>query len=180
MDEVLQAALSAASKTNISTIVAASTTGATADRLLGYMKQDNLRAIVVTHDEGRPETDRRFNEDIRRKLLAQNVTVYTHNPRQLLFQKIARKIIGQFGLSPWHNHLKGVKEKYGTGIKVCHIILQMLMEGKVLRDEKVVAIAGKKSGADSAGIFAIKPRNKWPVLEKVIIRDGSQIKEKLV
>ncbi|HAH19682.1 MAG TPA: hypothetical protein DCL49_02115 [Candidatus Omnitrophica bacterium] len=166
--DVLKEAVDAAKKNNILTLVVASTSGNTASKLFDMTRGEKLKLIVVTHDEGRPETDRRFNEDIRRRLLAGNVTVYTHNPRLLFFQKVLRKIMGKFGLSAWHNHLNEVKEKYGTGIKVCHIILQMLMEGKALRDERVVAVAGKKSGADSAGIFVIKPKSKWPILEKVI------------
>lgn len=59
-------------------------------------------------------------------------------------------------------------EKFGAGIKVCHIIVRMLIEGNILRDERVMAIAGKKSGADSIAVFLIMPRNKRPILEKVI------------
>jgi len=44
----------------------------------------------------------------------------------------------------------------------------MLIEGRILKDERVVAIAGTKKGADSAGIFLADSRKKWPILEKVI------------
>ena len=51
---------------------------------------------------------------------------------------------------------------------MCHIIVQMLMEGGILREGKVVAIAGKKNGADSAAIFVVSQKDKWPILEEII------------
>ena len=51
----------------------ASTSGNTADRLFELAKGEKLRIIVVTHDEGKPESQRRFSLDIRRKLLANNI-----------------------------------------------------------------------------------------------------------
>ena len=54
MDEVLRAALGAAKKQNISTIIVASTSGNTADSLFELAKGEKLNIIVVTHDEGKP------------------------------------------------------------------------------------------------------------------------------
>lgn len=186
--DVLRTAIDAAKKNNISIIVVASTTGNTALKLfelvnpvrnisMGYsenrisngVKAEKLRMIVVTHDEGRSPAERRFNEDIRRKFLTHNITVYTHNPRPILLRKILSKILGKFGFPRWNKYLKEVRIKYGTGIKVCHIIVQMLMEGRVLSDTRVMAIAGTKSGADSAATFLVKPGKKWPTLEEIIV-----------
>ena len=166
--DILKVAVDAAKKNNISTIVIASTTGNTALKLLELVKEQNLHMIVVTHDEGKPEQERRFNEDIRKALLVNKVMVYTHNPRLILLRKIIGKAFGTFGFPRWYAHLSEVKEKYGTGVKVCHIIVQMLREGGVLGDEKVVAIAGTKTGADSTAIFSVAAKNKWPVQEAVI------------
>lgn len=165
---ILKAAIDAAEKNNISTIVVASTTGNTALKLLDLVSGKNLQMIVVTHDEGRPEQERRFNEDIRKTLLANKALVYTHNPCLILLRKIIGKAFGRFGFPRWYAHLSEVKEKYGTGVKVCHIIVQMLREGRVLGDEKVIAIAGSKTGADSAAIFSVSAKNKWPAQEEVI------------
>ena len=172
MNKTLQAAIDAAKKKNVSTLAVASTSGKTADELFELAKGEKLRIIVVTHDEGKPESQRRFSLDIRRKLLAHNITVYTHNPRMILPRKIIASLFGRFGFPRWYGHLQAVKEKYGSGIKVCHIIAQMLMEGKILSSGRVIAIAGNKSGADSAAIFSVSGHNKWPVLEEVIIREG--------
>lgn len=172
MADVLKEALAAAKKRNVSTLVVASTSGKTADELFELAKGEKLNIIVVTHDEGKPESQRRFSQDIRTKLLAHNITVYTHNPRMIILRKIIARLFGRFGFPRWYKHLQAVKEKYGSGIKVCHIITQMLMEGKILSSERLIAIAGNKSGADSAAIFLISGHNKWPVLEEVIIREG--------
>ena len=166
---MLQTAVEAAKRKNIPILVVASTTGNTASKLLDLVKSEKLKVIVVTHDEGRSLGERRFNEDIRLRFLANNITVYTHNPPWFLLQKIMSKLLAKLGLLPWQRHLQEVKAKYGTGIKVCHIILQMLKEGRVLTNERVVAIAGTKSGADSAAIFLIKPQDKWPFLQEVIV-----------
>lgn len=167
--DALNKAVDAARNNGISTIVIASTTGNTAHRLLEIIKPEKLKVIVVTHDEGRLPQDRKFDDTIRDNLEANDFKIYTHNPRYILLRKIIGKIFGRFGFPRWYRRLKEIKAKYGTGIKVCHIIVQMLMEGGVLKNEKVVAIAGMKSGADSAAIFMVKPRSKWPILEKVII-----------
>src|SRR3989339_293698 len=79
MENILKEAVEAAKKKNVSTLVVASTSGKTADSLFELAKGEKLNIIVVTHDEGKPAEERRFNEDIRRKLLANNITVYTHN-----------------------------------------------------------------------------------------------------
>jgi hypothetical protein len=175
--DVLRTAVEATKRKNISTIVVASTTGNTALKLLDLVKPEKLKVIVVTHDEGRPIQEKRFNEDIRMQLLANNITVYTHNSPWFLLRKTITKVLGKFDFLPWQRHLQEVKAKYGTGIKVCHIILQMLMEGKVLRDDRVVAIAGTKSGADSVGIFLADAKKKWPFLEEII---GGQMKPELM
>ena len=169
MDKALQAAIDAAKKKNVSTLVVASTSGKTADRLFELSKGEKLNIIVVTHDENRQESQRRFSQDIRRKLLAHNITVYTHNPRMILPRKIIAKLFGRLGFPRWYRHLQEVKEKYGSGIKVCHIIARMLMEAKILKSDRLIAIAGNKSGADSAVLFLAGEHDKWPVLEEVIV-----------
>ncbi|OGW79218.1 MAG: hypothetical protein A3G33_11080 [Omnitrophica bacterium RIFCSPLOWO2_12_FULL_44_17] len=165
---VLENAIDVAKKEKISTIVIASTTGGTALKLFELAKGSKLKLIVVTHDEGRLPQERRFKEEIRRWLLVNCVTIYTHNIQGMLLRRIVDAIFERFGLPAWHRHLRNIKEKFGTGIKVCHIIARMLIEGNILRDGRVVVIAGKGSGADSSAVFFIKPRNKWPILEKVL------------
>lgn len=167
--EVLKSAVDVAKKKDILTIIVASTTGDTASKLLELVETEKLRTIVVTHDEGKPPEERRFSETIREKLLANGVTVYTHNRHAGLLYKIMRKISGRFGIPRWYAYLGEIKAKYGTGIKVCHMITQMLLEGGLLRDDRIVAIAGTKKGADSACVFSLKSKNKWPILEEVII-----------
>src|SRR3990167_3656027 len=137
---VLENAIDIAKKKKISTIVVASTTGNTALKLFELTKCEKFKLIVVTHDEGRPRKGRRFKEDIRILLLANHVTIYTHNRRSILLRKIISIIFDRFGLPIWHKYLRGIKVKFGTGIKVCHIIVRMLIEGNILRDGEVVAI----------------------------------------
>lgn len=165
---VLEDAIGAAKKNKISTIVVASTSGSTALKLFELVRDGKVRMIVVTHDEGRSLTERRFSEDIRRRFLANNITVYTHNPHSIFLRKIIGKILEKLGFPSWHRHLREIREKHGSGIKVCHIIVQMLMEGGIFREGKVVAIAGAKSGADSAAIFVVSQKDKWPILEEII------------
>ena len=165
---VLEQAIETAKKNKISTLVIASTSGNTAMKLFELIREGHLKIIVVTHDEGKPIGDRRFSDDARKRLLANNVTVYTHNPHNILLRKITGRILGKLRFPSWDKHLIEVRKKYGTGIKVCHIIVQMLMEGGIFRESKVVAIAGTKSGADSAAVFVVSQKNKWPTLEEII------------
>jgi len=95
--DILTVAVEAAKRNNISTIVVASTTGDTAFKLFELVKTEKLRLVVVTHDEGKLPEERRFNEDIRRQLLTNNITVYTHNPSWFLLRKIISKLLAKFG-----------------------------------------------------------------------------------
>jgi hypothetical protein len=165
---VLEDAIGVAKKNKISTIVVASTSGGTALKLFELVRDNKLRMIVVTHDEGRSLKERRFSEDIRRMLLANNITVYTRHPRSVFLKKITGKILEKLMVPSWHKHLREIIEKHGTGIKVYHIIIQILMEGGIFKEGKVVAIAGAKNGADSAAVFVVSQKAKWPILEDII------------
>ena len=167
---ILENAVDIAKKEKISTIVVASTTGDTALKLFELTKGGEFKLIVVTHGEERLPQGKWFKEDIRQILLANHVTIYTHNPRAIILRKAISAIFERLGLPAWHKYLRQIREKYGPGIKVCHIIVSMLIEGNILRDERVVAIAGKKSGADSVAVFLVEPRNKRPILEKISAR----------
>ena len=103
---VLEDAIGVAKKNKISTIVVASTSGETALKLFELVKDGKFRMIVVTHDEGKSPQERRFSDDTRIRLLANNITVYTHNPRNILLRKIIGKILGKLGFPSWHKHLK--------------------------------------------------------------------------
>ena len=61
------------------------------------LPRGRISIIVVTHDEGKPESQRRFSLDIRRKLLANNITVYTHNQSYIFLRKVNSKLFGRFG-----------------------------------------------------------------------------------
>ena len=165
--DALITAVEEAKRRNIPTVVVASTTGKTARRLLELVRAEALAVVVVTHDEGKPPQERRFDRKVRSELEASGIRVYTHNPRNILVRKIIGRLFGRFGFPRWYKHLSAVKEKYGTGIKVCHIITEMLIEDGILEEGRVVAVAGRKSGADSVCIFTVKPKG-WPVLEEVI------------
>jgi hypothetical protein len=167
--DVLNTAVEAAEKNGITTIAVASTSGETAAKLFEVLRGKKVKMIVVTYDQGRLPPERRFRDDILRDLLENGVTVYAHRCRLLFW----RKLIGRLGLNPWYKHLRSIRERYGTGIKVCHIIVQMLMEGGILREGKVVAIAGEKKGADSAAIFVVSQKDKWPILEEIISSPSS-------
>src|SRR3989338_2434394 len=170
MPDVFEAAVKAAKENGISTIVVASTTGKTALGLSELVKREGLRMIVVTHDEGRVPQEKRFSEETRSRIVADGFTVYTHNPRWILLRKIIAKAFGRFGFPRWHSRLREGSAKYGAGIKVCHIIMQMLIEGGILKEGRFAAVAGRKSGSDSVAIFSVKPQSTWPILEKVIVK----------
>ena len=167
---VLETAVEAAKKNNISTVAVASTTGDTALKLSGLIDKAGLKLIVVTHGEGRRPAKRKFNEEIRSRLAGRGVVIYTHKLKWLLYKKIKNRIMLKFGLPGWQRYLKEVNDKYGAGIKVCHIIVKILMEDNVFQDGRIIAVAGKKKGADSAAIFSASPNNKRPVLEDIIVK----------
>src|SRR3989338_7721748 len=112
---VLENAIDIAKKNKIATVVVASTTGDTAIKLFELAKGGKFKLIVVTHDEGKLPQERKFKEYIRQILLANHVTVYTHNPRAILLRKISSVIFERLGLPTWHKYLRQVWEKFGAG-----------------------------------------------------------------
>lgn len=163
-DEILKKAIRAAKDSKIKLIIAASTTGETGEKLARLLKDKDFNLIVVTHDEGKPAAKMRFKTDARKMVTGFGFMVYTDNSPLVNIGKMISKL-KIFG---WDKHLSEIRDTYGEGIKVCHIIMKMLLKDKIVLNERAVVVAGTSRGADSAGIFRVDTRLNWPELEKRI------------
>jgi hypothetical protein len=131
---------------NIRTVVLASTRGRTAKAFLEAVKGTDIKLIVVPWQYGFGEThnekDQPFPMDLADELrgaghMVHFATMLFHT--EDLYQNHAPNLIAK------------VLYIFGQGLKVCVEILMMAVDGGcVKKGEKVIAVAGTGSGADTA------------------------------
>ena len=165
--EVLGAALEAARTRGIDRMIIASTTGRTALELCAMIDGADVRPVIVAH-RAKPQGDE-FQDAARKALAEKRIVLFRQTDRRAL-PRVLHRIIRKLTMSSWQAKLKAVKASQGTGICVCHKILWMMIQSGSLAPGEVVAVAGRKEGADSAGAFLIPGQKRWPVLLSVIIR----------
>lgn len=168
--QVLSSALEAARAEGISTIVVASTTGRTAQEMCSLAKGTGVRVVVVAFSLKPGVTKNPF--PVLEELDKSGEIIFRQRPR-MRSPGIFHRLIKKLSLSTWQRHLKAVKSIHGIGICVCHKILWMVIKAGLVESGRIIAVAGAKRGADSAGVFTISEGKKWPVLCKVIVSQGS-------
>lgn len=133
-----------AKKRNISTIVLASTTGSTAIKAAKFLVDSNIKLVIVPHQFGFRDVN---------KL-----------PTGVIKKLEAKGHIVHFGTMPFHTEkLYGIGtpqviadflRTFGQGMKVCiEIVLIATDGGKLIRGERVIAVAGTIRGADTAAVI---------------------------
>lgn len=152
--EVLERAVAWARQRQASVILA-STSGATAEKILGLLADSKVPLTVVNHDGPSAPKDWWFKAEIRKKLRDAGHTVIPAKTG-LIPPALARWVTKTFGIAALTGKDRALEEMLGTGGRVCFKIARRAVEkGIVRRGEAVVAIAGKVSGADTALAFRV-------------------------
>ncbi len=162
--DVLRTALEAARRNDVRTVVVASTTGRTALELADMAHHERIRIIVVGHAANRGKN---FDEAIEKRLAGRGILVF-RDDRRIAMPRVVHSALKKLVPHRWRRELQVVKEAHGTGICVCHKILWMLVKARTVLPCSVVAIAGTRTGADSAGFFSVPEGKKKPRLVAVI------------
>ena len=130
---------------NINNLVIASTKGVTARKALEYFKDKGIKLIIVTHQYGFARKENPFPQELVKELRDAGHEVHTAT---MLFH--ADKFYGTSTPTLMANLLR----TFGEGVKVCFEIVFSATDGGYLKNgEKVAAIAGTGSGADTALIM---------------------------
>lgn len=161
-DETLQASKERADELGIKNIVAASTEGTTALKLLEVFKGYNV--VIVTHvtgykGPGDQEVSKERMEKIRKK--GGKILTTAH-----AFSGVNQGIRKKFDTVYPAGIISQTLKLFCQGMKVVVEITAMAADSGLIPDEDVVAIAGSHRGADTAAV--IKPANSRNIFDMVV------------
>ena len=150
--EVINLVLQRAKIRNINRIVVASTRGNTAKSFLEAVEGQNINLVVVPWQFGFKVDDHPF-------------------PQNIVNELRERKHLVHFGTMLFHTTdfygmnvpqaMANLLRVFGQGIKVCIEIMMMACDGGCIGiGEKVIAVAGTGSGADTAVLATAAPSTK--------------------
>jgi len=150
--EVIKLVLQKAKLKNISRIVVASTRGNTAKSFSEAVEEEDINLVVVPWQFGFKRDDNPF-------------------PQELVNELRGRKHLVHFGAMLFHTTdlygtnvpqaMANLLRAFGQGTKVCIEIIMMACDGGCVGiGEKVIAVAGTNSGADTAVLATVAPSTK--------------------
>ncbi|MBI4115655.1 MAG: hypothetical protein HY447_03665 [Candidatus Omnitrophica bacterium] len=146
-------------------LILASTTGATAEKMLNLIQNDGIRLIVASHEGPWAPSMWRFSPDVRKKLEKAGYPLLSH--QTVLFVRMALWLGKYFGIKFQGKRQAIFEEFIGTGGWVCFKIVRRAVQAGLIRlGETVVAIGGKISGADTA--LALKVTQTHPLRVSLI------------
>lgn len=148
--EVLRLVIERAKSRNIRKIVLASTTGYTARLFLDEMESSGIKLIAVPWQFNLREEGNRFPQELIEEFKKKEHTV--HFGTMLLSS----------GLTELYNNsqttLANILRILGQGMKVCVEIVMMACDGGCIKmGEKIIAVAGSRTGADFALVATAAP-----------------------
>ncbi|MEJ2164084.1 MAG: pyruvate kinase alpha/beta domain-containing protein [Desulfobacterales bacterium] len=150
--EVLNLVLEAAESTNIRKIVIASTTGETAKSAAAAVAGKDMTLVVVPWQFGFKGKENPFPQELVKELRANAHSVYFGT---MLFHTT----------DLYHSNtpqaLADILRGFGQGMKVCLEIIMMACDGGCIGiGEKVIAVGGTRSGADTAVLATAAPSTR--------------------
>lgn len=147
--EALTIAKENADKLGIRDIIVASTGGFTADQAIKIFNPEEYNLIILTHNYGfRTDVDQEFNQELRKELHKQGVTVFSSTH---VYSGIGPSLQKEWGFMAFPGvFAKSLRKILSDGVKVCHEIAMMAADsGLVKLGSDVISISGTGRGADT-------------------------------
>jgi uncharacterized protein len=156
-EDAARFSISRAHELGLSTIVVASTTGATAMKFAAAIKGTGLRLVVVTHVVGfvTPGTWE-FNKETSERLKQEGVTIVTGTHVLSGLERALSRSPKVGGGSRTEAIAEALRKTVAVGLKVaveCTMIAADM--GAIGVDKEIIAVGGTASGADT--VCVIKP-----------------------
>lgn len=150
-EETLRMALDGARERGIRSIVVASTTGATIDRLLA-MQPDGIQIICVCHAAGfQAPGQQELPREKHAQFTAANIPVVIMSHALSGAERCLSSKFG--GVSPVEIVAHTLR-MFGQGVKVCvEIALMATDAGVIPHGEPIIAVGGSSNGADTAMVL---------------------------
>lgn len=157
-EETIEFALKYAEENGMQHIVIASTTGYSAEKMLGKYKKGVHKIVVVTHNTGfKEEGVQTFPDDLRKKLTDSGIKVHTGTMVLRSLGTAIRELTGYSEQELIANTLR----MFSQGVKVCVEIVAMAADSGLIPFSDVIAIAGTGKGADTACLIRANSSNKF-------------------
>lgn len=155
-EDTLKLAVNRAEELNIKNIVISSTTGDSALKLLGIIKEKKLNISIssVSYHQGFHEEDKMsISEEAIKKLKDQGAKVFMGGHA---LSGVERAISNKFGGANPVEIIAQTLRNFGHGLKVAYEVSLMAADaGLIPTKEEVIAIGGRSKGVDTA--IVLKP-----------------------
>jgi hypothetical protein len=156
-EAAIKAIMEAAKARGIRHVVAASTTGASAQKLLAAAGE-SVKLVVVTHNVGFSEEGKdEFDPGIREALTRAGHCVLTGT---MATRTINKAISTKFGYSQTEI-VNATLRMFGQGAKVCAEITAMAADSGLIPFDDVIAAAGTGRGLDTALLIRANSSNRF-------------------
>lgn len=155
-DSVLRQAFQRASQERVP-IVLASTTGGTAREMLRIVGVETGRLIIVSHDNRQVPKTWQFEAEMMEQLKERGFPVLRNYPVVPFPIQLLRRLSRIFGISTTNDRDQLLEEMLGIGGRVCFQITRLaLQEREIHEHDRIVAVAGESSGANTALLLQIE------------------------
>ncbi len=157
-EETLEMALKAALEKGITHVVVASTRGETGLRAARLFKGKGINVIVVTHNTGFKEPGvQEMDPGIREEIEREGAVVYTGT---MVLRNLGTAIRDIQGYSQ-QDLVANTLRILGEGVKVCAEMAAMVADAGLVPPGDVIAVAGTRTGADTAVVIHAQPSNMF-------------------
>ena len=164
-EKTLETAKAAALELGLSHVVVASTGGETGLKALQVFKDTHIKVIVVTHNTGFKEPGvQEMSQETRETLEREGAIVYTGT---MVLRNLGTAIRELQGYSQ-QDLVANTLRILGEGVKVCAEMAAMVADAGLVPPEDIIAVAGTRTGADTAVVINAQPSNRF---FKIKIRD---------
>ena len=158
-EAVIRVIVAAARERGLSHLVVASTTGASASKLLAACRGADLRIVAVTHNVGFGEEGKdEFDPGVRAELIEAGHFVLTAT---MATRNLNKAISTRWGGYSQTELIMGTLRMFGQGMKVCPEIAAMAADAGLIPFADVIAAAGTGRGWDTAVIIRANSSNRF-------------------
>ncbi len=156
--KTLDIAFGYAQDNGIKDIVLASTTGHTAQMVLGDPRHASFNIVIVTHNTGFREPGvQEFPGSLRDELTAAGIKVLTGTMVLRSLGTAVRELVGYSQQDLVANTLR----MFSQGIKVCVEIAAMAADAGLVQPVDIITVAGTGRGADTACVIKADSSNRF-------------------
>ena len=154
----MEIAKAAALDLGLSHVVVASTGGTTGLKAAQVFKDTGIKVIVVTHNTGFKEPGlQELDQKTREELEKAGVIVHTGT---MVLRNLGTAIRDLLGYSQ-QDLVANTLRILGEGVKVCAEMAAMVADAGLVPPGDIVAVAGTRSGADTAVVIHAQPSNMF-------------------